>query len=42
MVSSDFPFLAPKTRWVEEYLKKFAPAVPPAVRTTIAAQFHER
>jgi len=42
MVSSDFPFLAPKTRWVEEYLKKFAPSVPPAVRTTIAAQFQER
>jgi hypothetical protein len=42
MVSSDFPFLTPKTRWVEAYLKKFAPSVPPAVRTTIAAQFQER
>jgi hypothetical protein len=39
MVGSDFPFLAPQSRWVEEYLKKFAPAVPPTVRTTIAARF---
>jgi len=42
MVSSDFPFLAPKKQWVEEYLKKFAPSVPPAVRSAIAAQFKER
>lgn len=41
MVSSDFPFLAPKSQWVEEYLKKFAPAVPPAVRATIAGRFQE-
>ncbi len=39
MVSSDFPFLAPKTQWVEEYLRKFAPSVPPSVRTAIAARF---
>jgi hypothetical protein len=39
MVSSDFPFLAPKTQWVEEYLRKFAPSVPPSVRSTIAARF---
>jgi hypothetical protein len=42
MVSSDFPFLMPQSRWVEEYLRQFAPSVPPAVRTTIAARFQER
>jgi hypothetical protein len=39
MASSDFPFIAGKAEWVEDYLKKFAPAVPAAVRDMIAAKF---
>lgn len=39
MVSSDFPFLAAKAEWMEEYLKKFAPSIPTAVRSAIAAKF---
>jgi hypothetical protein len=39
MVSSDFPFLATKTRWVEDYLRKFAPAVPASARRLIAVKF---
>lgn len=39
MVSSDFPFLATRVEWIEDYLKKFAPAVPAPVRTTIAKKF---
>jgi hypothetical protein len=39
MVSSDFPFLAEKAEWIEEYLKKFAPAIPASVRHVIAARF---
>lgn len=39
MVSSDFPFLAAKIEWVDDYLKKFAPAIPAPVRTMIAAKF---
>lgn len=39
MVSSDFPFLATKVEWVEDYLKKFAPAIPASVRYMIAAKF---
>jgi hypothetical protein len=39
MASSDFPFIAGKVEWVEDYLKKFAPAVPSAVRDMIAAKF---
>ena len=41
MVNSDFPFLAPKDEWVEDYLKKFASAIPAPVRTMIAAKFSE-
>lgn len=39
MVSSDFPFLAGSVAWTEEYLKRFAPSVPAAVRKMIAAKF---
>jgi hypothetical protein len=39
MVSSDFPFLAKKTEWIEEYLKKFAPSIPASARNMIAAKF---
>jgi hypothetical protein len=39
MVSSDFPFLATKTEWIERYLKKFAPSIPAAVRSIIASRF---
>lgn len=39
MVSSDFPFLAERAEWVEEYLKKFAPSIPDSVRHAIAAKF---
>ena len=39
MVSSDFPFLAAKTEWVEDYFKRFAPVIPASVRNTIAAKF---
>lgn len=42
MVSSDFPFLAAKVEWVEEYLKRFAPSIPVAIRSIIAAKFGER
>jgi hypothetical protein len=38
MVSSDFPFLVAKVKWIEEYLIKFAPAIPAAVRNAIAAK----
>jgi hypothetical protein len=39
MVSSDFPFLAAKAEWIEEYLKRFAPAIPASVRSVITAKF---
>lgn len=39
MVSSDFPFLSTKTKWIERYLKKFAPSVPATVRSIIAKRF---
>ena len=39
MVSGDFPFLIGKVKWIEEYLKRFAPAIPTAVRSIIAARF---
>jgi hypothetical protein len=39
MVSSDFPFLATKVEWVDDYLKKFAPVIPASVRYIIAAKF---
>ena len=39
MVGSDFPFLATKAEWVEEYLKRFASAIPAVVRSMIAAKF---
>ena len=32
MVNSDFPFLAVSVAWIEEYLRKFAPAVPAVAR----------
>jgi hypothetical protein len=41
MVSSDLPFLTTHVEWVEEYLKRFAPAIPAAVRGLIAAKFNE-
>ena len=39
MVSSDFPFLVAKAEWIEEYLKRFAPSIPPSVRNMITTQF---
>jgi hypothetical protein len=42
MVSSDFPFLATKAEWIEEYLKKFAPAIPASIRSTITEKFDTR
>jgi hypothetical protein len=39
MVGSDLPFLSARVEWVEEYLKKFAPAIPASARSTIAAKF---
>jgi hypothetical protein len=38
MVSSDFPFLAARAEWIEEYLRKFAPSIPTAVRKMIAVK----
>ena len=35
MVSSDFPFLATKTKWLDEYFKRFAPAIPASIRSMI-------
>lgn len=42
MVSGDFPFLTREVGWIEEYLKRFAPAIPAAVRSIIAARFDMR
>jgi hypothetical protein len=39
MVGSDLPFLTSRLEWVQEYLKRFAPAVPSHVRDLIAAKF---
>ena len=39
MVSSDFPFLATRADWVQDYLRKFAPDIPEPVRTAIATKF---
>ena len=41
MVNSDFPFLAGSVAWIEEYLRKFAPAVPAVARKMIAAKFDD-
>jgi hypothetical protein len=42
MMSSDFPFLAGKVEWIEEYLKRFAPSIPAGIRRIIAAKFDMR
>jgi hypothetical protein len=42
MVSSDLPFLTTKVVWIEEYLKKFAPAIPASVRSVMAAKLGTR
>lgn len=39
IVSSDFPFLATRAAWVEDYLKIFAPAIPGPVRRMVAEKF---
>ena len=41
MVSSDFPFLAAKASWVEDYLAQFAPDIPVPIRSIIARKFDE-
>jgi hypothetical protein len=41
MVGSDFPFLAARGEWVQDYLNKFAPAIPEPVRSVIAGKFDE-
>jgi hypothetical protein len=35
MVGTDFPFLTSQREWLTAYMKRFAPAVPSTVRTTI-------
>ena len=35
MVSSDFPFLAAKREWIEEYMKIFSSSIPAPVRTML-------
>ena len=38
MVSSDLPFLTANVVWIEEYLKKFAPAIPSSVRSMMSVK----
>jgi hypothetical protein len=39
MVSNDFPFLSSNASWIEVYLRRFAPAMPSQVRSTLAKGF---
>lgn len=39
MVSNDFPFLKSEPSWIEAYLRRFAPTVPPSVRTALSGGF---